>query len=59
MYLEIHIQIPTQMLGINQTSNVHSNMREGNATRVAVNPNFWMAAPVPNKEKRKEMELVV
>lgn len=47
------------MLGDTHTSAVHTNMRAGNAIKVAVSPNFLITIPVPNKENKNEIVFVV
>lgn len=49
----------TQMLGIAQTIRVHPSKSTGNNMSVLVNPKFLIIKPVPKRENRNDIELVV
>jgi hypothetical protein len=49
----------TQILGDTHTSAVQTNIRAGNAIKVAVSPNFFITMPVPNKENKNDIVFVV
>lgn len=57
--MSMQVAPPTQILGAIQTSRVQMSISAGKAMRVAVKPKRLITMPVPNRENRKEIELVV